>query len=94
MLKGVSDDINAVIEWELAHGNEVSNVPPTVVDGDLIVFLARPVRTTYNGMPRDLPSSLRPWDWRSQHYEESQWRAGFKSDASGQVVCGPVQAAG
>ncbi len=91
MLKGVSDDINEVIDWELAHGNEMSNIPPREVDGYLVIGMAHPLRTSYDGKPRVLPPSLRLWEWRSQHYAEYQWLDGFKSDLSGQVVCGPIR---
>lgn len=90
MLKGVSEDINAVIDWELAHGNAIA-IPPKDFEGNLIVVMVRHVRTTVGGSPRLLPPSLRPWEFRDAHYAENQWLAGFRSDVSGQVVCGPLE---
>ena len=91
MLKGVSEDINAVIDWELAHGNAVSNIPPRMVAGDGVrVFLVRCLKSVQQGIYQELPKSLRPWQWQSPHCPEYEWLVGFQSDQSGDVVCGPL----
>lgn len=84
-LKGISNDVNAVIIWELSHGNSGDS---RVIDSSTleeIVTLARPLTIL------QVPPTLREWSWKDPHYGREDWRRGYKSIISGQVVCGPMR---
>jgi hypothetical protein len=80
----VSDDIKAVIDWEIAHnGNSIEGVYRPF--GPPVVAMTRPVKRQ-----RDVAATLKWWEFRDGHYAESEWCAGFESTASGHKVCGPI----
>jgi hypothetical protein len=86
----VSDDIRAVIDWEVANNeNSVENV--YYPRGLPVVAMKRPVKQWLRGALRDVHSSLRWWEFRDPHYGEEQWCAGFESSESGHKVCGPLR---
>jgi hypothetical protein len=85
----VSNDIQAVIDWEVAHGNAVDK---TYYPFELpVVAMKRPLRQWLDGKLRDVPASLRWWEFRDRHYPEDEWCAGFESSESGHKVCGPLR---
>lgn len=85
----VSDDIKAVVEWELANGNAVDAVHYPF--GVPVVAMARPVRRWLGGAVRDVPQSLTWWEYRDAHDAELEWCAGFESSVTGHKVCGPLR---
>ena len=84
-LKGISDDVNAVIIWELSHGNSGDSRATDSLTLEEIVTLARPLT-----IPQ-VPPTLQEWSWEDPHYGQEDWRRGYKSTISGQVVCGPIR---
>jgi len=83
MLEGISDDINAVIDWELSHGNMVEGRVVSNLTLEEIVVFRRPL-TIANVSP-----TLKEWSWEDPHYGETEWRRGYQSTVSNQIVCGP-----
>lgn len=86
----VSDDIRAVIDWEVAN-NE--NAVETVYypEGLPVVVMKRPVKQWLRGRLRDVPSTLTWWEFRDPHCGEEDWCAGFESSESRHKVCGPFR---
>lgn len=86
----VSDDIKAVIDWEIAN-NENSVEAVYYPFGPPVVAMKRPVKQWLEGKLRDVPSTLTWWEFRDPHYSEDEWCAGFESSDSGHKVCGPLR---
>ena len=84
MLKGISDDISTVIDWELSHGNVAESRVIYQLTLEEIVTLRRPVTAP------SIPPTLKPWSWADPHYGKEDWLRGYESTISGQIVCGPL----
>lgn len=89
-LSWVSEEIRAVVDWEIANnGNSIESV--TYPHDVPVVYMKRPVKQWVRGVLRDVPPTLTWFEDRDQHYSEEYWCAGFESSETRQIVCGPLR---
>jgi hypothetical protein len=75
MFTKLSEDIKALLNFELERGNEVFNFGAG--DGYNFIELRLPFHTSDMGFKDVLVDTIHPWEWGSQHYDDQY--DGFRS---------------
>lgn len=78
----LSDDLREILEYELAHGNEVVEV--AFPDDGVVVVLKRWFKILETDATR-VPGSVERWDFDDPHYPDASY-SGFKSKDSEHIL--------
>ena len=79
----LSDDLRAILEYELANGNDVAEI--AFPEDRVCVVLKLPFRIRGTDAEQQIPASVGPFDFDDPHYGDGPY-SGFKSKDSGHVL--------
>ena len=79
----LSEDLRPVLEYELAHGNEVADV--AFPDDRIFLVLRLPLRIAGTEVERALVSSVQSFAFDDPHYGDASY-SGYKSTESGDAI--------
>jgi hypothetical protein len=87
----ISGDIRTIVEYELAHGNEITRIDqPAGTKCPLAVILRFPFRIRNSGIDGAIPLTVAWWEYEDPHYP-ADWSSGFKSIESSHAVAAPLR---
>ena len=87
----ISDDIRAIVEYELDNGNEIVRVDqPAGTKCPVAVILKFPFRIRKSRADGVVSATVSWWEYEDAHYP-ADWSCGFKSVKSSHAVAAPLR---